>query len=87
MRRSPGIYAELSYLENLLQQDRDHWVPRILPVLLPGFTEDDVPDFLHPYTTDHYRVSGATPEGTAGLLRTLQGEPAVRRPAVKESPL
>lgn len=78
--RNRGIVHELGIIEELLQRDRATWERKILPVLLPGASPDDIPLFLHPYGTDHYRVDDLSPAGMEDLLRTIFREPKHVRP-------
>jgi hypothetical protein len=78
-----GVQSEAAILRELLYGDRETWLPRILPVLLPGHDLDEIPLFLQPYTASHYEVASLTAEGAAELLeviRRLPGEPAPGRP-------
>ncbi|MER5262753.1 SAV_2336 N-terminal domain-related protein [Actinosynnema sp. NPDC002837] len=48
---------------------------RILPVVLPGGSVDDIPAFLRPHTSTHYRLTEFTPEAVEDLVRALIGQP------------
>ena len=75
-----GGQAEAALLRDLLQRDRARWTEKILPVVLPGHTVDEIPDFLQPYAADHYLVESLTKAGADGLLRALTRQPAHLRP-------
>ena len=81
-----GAQAEIGLLREFLQQDRATWIRKILPVLLPGRTKEDVPRFLHPYNETHYKVSAFTVQGAETLFRILTGQPAHRPPPTGEPP-
>src|SRR4029450_7829144 len=54
---------------------------RLLPVLLPGRTTDDLPDWLSPGAATYYPVTAFTVEGAEDLLRVLTTQPAyIARP-------
>lgn len=82
--RNRGLKSEITLLRELLHQDRPRWHPRLLPVLLPGRSEDHIPLFLQPYTADHYPVTDLTIAGAIDLLRALTGQPEYRRPRVAD---
>jgi SEFIR domain len=77
-----GLQTELALLRELLQGDRARWLTRILPVVLPDGSVDDIPLFLQPQTADHYRVHGFDIAGAEDLLRTLSSQPPFERPTV-----
>jgi hypothetical protein len=81
-----GAQAEIGLLRELLQQDRSTWTRKILPVLLPGRSEADLPRFLHPYNETHYRVTDFTVEGAESLIRVLTNQPAYSRPDPGDAP-
>lgn len=71
-----GGQSEAALLRDLLQRDRARWTAKMLPVVLPGHTIDEIPDFLQPYAATHYIVTALTVEGAENLLRALTGQPA-----------
>ncbi|MEV6710442.1 SEFIR domain-containing protein [Lentzea sp. NPDC051208] len=62
---------QLAILREHLAADRPRWLPRILPVVLPGCSADDLPAFLQPHSATCYAVPGQLDE----LLRVLTGQP------------
>jgi hypothetical protein len=78
--RNLGGQAEATLLRDLLQRDRAKWTPKILPVVLPGHDIDQIPNFLQPYTADHYRVKALTTDSADSLLRAITGQAAHLRP-------
>ncbi|GAB3491023.1 toll/interleukin-1 receptor domain-containing protein [Amycolatopsis cihanbeyliensis] len=75
-----GGRVEAALLRDFLQRDRDRWTRKILPVLLPGHSVAEIPDFLQPYAADHYPVVSLTTSGAEGLLRAVTGQAAHIRP-------
>jgi SEFIR domain len=70
-----GVNFEAAVLRELLCADRRTWMPKILPVLLPGGTVDDIPIFLQPRTATHYVVGELTAGGVCELLKVLRYRP------------
>lgn len=70
-----GAQFEGAILRNKMMQDRNTWLRRILPVVLPGNTVDDIPEFLLPYSGTRYVITRLTPDGLVALRRTLTGQP------------
>lgn len=70
-----GAQAEALVLRELLYADRPRWLPKILPVVLPGRSVSEIPLVLQPHTADHYRVKELTAAGADELLRALSGQP------------
>jgi hypothetical protein len=79
-RTNPGMQSEMSVLRDLVAGDRETWLPKTLPVVLPGRSTTEIPLFLQPNIADRYKVDGFTITGAEGLLRTITGQPAHRRP-------
>lgn len=77
-----GLQAEAAMLRELLHDDRPKWTRRILPVILPGHDEKEIPRFLQPRTADHFRVTAFTVAGAEYLLRVLTGQPPHVKPAL-----
>lgn len=81
-----GVQAEMTVIRDFLQRDRPTWTKKILPVVLPGDTIDDLPDFVGPYALSHYRVEDLTLDGIDTLLRLITSQPRVTRPPLGELP-
>jgi hypothetical protein len=81
-----GVQAEAALLRDRLYQNRPLWEKRILPVVLPGGSIEDIPRTLTPYTTSRYEIPSLTPAGLAGLLRVLRGESTVPWPPLVPLP-
>ncbi|NUT99371.1 MAG: TIR domain-containing protein, partial [Saccharothrix sp.] len=69
---------QLAMLREHLAADRPRWLPRILPVVLAGYSADDLPAFLQPYSATKYVLPGQLDE----LLRVLHGQPRHLMPAL-----
>lgn len=78
--RNRGIQSEAALLRDLLHSDRLRWVPKLLPVVLPGHRVDEIPLFLQPYSSDHYIVEEISPSGIESLLRVISAQPRRIRP-------
>lgn len=74
-----GLRPELDLLRDLHREG--DWWRRILPVILPGGSIDDIPSFLSPRNRDHYPVASFTVAGATSLLRVLTGQRVRPRPA------
>lgn len=85
--RHRGLQTELALLRELMQSDRARWLSRVLPVVLPGGSVDDIPLFLQPQTADHYCVHGFNIAEAEDLLRTLSAQPPVKRPTGPSRPV
>lgn len=77
-----GMQSEILLLMEQLHSDRETWSRKLLPVVLPGRSPDEIPLFLAPQTADHYLVQDFTVEGADDLLRAVTGQPAYLRPSV-----
>lgn len=77
-----GVQTEAGILRDRLYFDRPTWTRKILPVVLPGGSVDEIPLFLQPRVADHYLVTSFTEEGMLDLLEVLSG-----RTTRREQPL
>ncbi|MFC8428070.1 TIR domain-containing protein [Streptomyces sp. NPDC057253] len=68
-----GVRYEIGILQDKLTEDRDKWLPRILPVVLPGGTVEDIPGFLLPRAATHYLIPNFTLDGLRELLVAIGG--------------
>ncbi len=85
--RNLGGQAEAAALRELLQRDRGNWTRKLLPVVLPGRSIDEIPLFLQPRSADHFVVPAVTLEGTDDLLRHLTRQPLHIRPELGALPI
>lgn len=77
-----GVQSEAAILRDLLHANRTVWLPKMLPVILPGRSVDHIPLFLQPACADHYRITEISTAGCADLLAALTGTmPEFRRAA------
>jgi hypothetical protein len=67
----PGLQSEMRTLRELYHRDPDTWTKKMLPVVLPGRSVNEIPLFLQPYTADHFIVPSITPAGVKDLLRAM----------------
>jgi hypothetical protein len=74
------VQAETAVLRDLLYRDRATWLRRVLPVVLPGNSLDDLPTFTQPHSASHFVVEALTDAGAESLMRTLTGRPRHVRP-------
>ena len=70
-RERIGSPAEYRLLRTLLAENRDFWLPRILPAVLPGRSIDEIPLAFQPRECDHYLVPALTQAGLASLLAAI----------------
>jgi hypothetical protein len=78
-----GVQSEAALLRELVHGDRDTWLPKVLPVVLPGHRVDQIPLFLQPHTATHYVVSSFTTDGAEELLRVVLRQPGHIPPEVR----
>ncbi|MET9227605.1 CATRA conflict system CASPASE/TPR repeat-associated protein [Lentzea sp. NPDC003310] len=67
-----GGRSEMGLLRELMHSRRRWWTRRMLPVVLPGGSVDDIPLFLQPYTMDHYLVPSLSVAGVQPVLRVVR---------------
>jgi hypothetical protein len=72
-----GVRFEAAVLREKLYSDLEAWLPKILPLVLPGGQVDDIPIFLQPRTASHFVIKELTPAGIAELLTVLFFQPQV----------
>jgi TIR domain len=84
--RNRGVQAEAAHLRDLLHADRPTWTRKLLPVVLPGATVDEIPHFLQPRCASHYLVTDLSVDGIEELLRTITSQPAQVSPALGDVP-
>jgi hypothetical protein len=77
-----GVQSEAALLRELVYGDRDHWLSKILPVVLLGHGVNEIPLFLQPNTASRYMVKALTLEGADLLLRVILRQPGHIPPPV-----
>ncbi len=70
-----GVIWEARLIRGEIYARPDDWFRRILRVVLPGGSRDDLPDYLGGHATTCYTVDPLTPEGAEPLVRYLTGQP------------
>lgn len=80
-----GMQSEISLLMDRLHRDRDTWLGKLLPVVLPGRSPEEIPIFLLPTIADYYIVSEFTVAGAEDLLRVITAQPPYVPPALNPS--
>ncbi|MBB2936433.1 hypothetical protein FHX82_003497 [Amycolatopsis bartoniae] len=85
--KNRGGQSEAATLRDLLQEDREKWLPKIVPVLLPGHHVTEIPRFLQPQAATRYPVESFTVEGAEDLLRMLTGQPGHVLPPLGSPPV
>jgi hypothetical protein len=75
-----GSQFEAAALRNALTRNLRSEVERILPVVLPGNSIEDIPTFLNAYSTTRYETAEFTDDGVADLLLAITGRPRNPRP-------
>lgn len=78
-----GMQSEMSLIRESLHAGRDTWLAKLLPVVLPGRSAEEIPVFLQPQTADHYKIMENTVAGAEELLRVITGQPAYPPPTMK----
>jgi hypothetical protein len=76
-----GSQYEAAIMRNELTRDLRGMTKRILPVVFPGMTPEDVPTFLNPYSTTRFHVNELSETGVADLVVAITGHGRHRRPA------
>jgi hypothetical protein len=74
--RHRGIRSEYNRLADLLHRDRDRWTKKVLPVVLPDRSPDEIPLSFLPAIGDYYVLPELTRDAAAELLKVLFTAPA-----------
>jgi hypothetical protein len=82
-----GVQSEAAHLRDLLHADRPTWTRKLLPVVLPGGSLEEIPLFLQPYCASRYVITELTAPGVEDLLRTITAQPAYPPPALGDIPI
>lgn len=75
-----GSQFEAARIRDRLTRNLAGEIKRLLPVVFPQQSVEDIPNFLNPYSTTHYHVKTFTEEGVADLLTAITGRARHRRP-------
>jgi hypothetical protein len=79
-----GSQFEAMIIRDNLTKDMRRETKRILPVVLPGGSVEDIPTFLAPYSTTRFEISEFTDAGVSGLLAAMTGRSRHPRPELGE---
>ena len=77
-----GVQFESALLRDLLTQDRDAWIHKVLPVVLPGRSVEEIPAFLQPHAASCYVLASVTMAGVDELYRVITEQPRHRPPSL-----
>lgn len=80
-----GVQWEARLIRDAFYAQQDQ-LNRFVPVVLPGHTVADIPDFLAPATTTTYYVADFSPSGLEPLLRLLFDQPEEVEPPLGQVP-
>ncbi|EOD64805.1 SEFIR domain-containing protein [Amycolatopsis vancoresmycina] len=69
-----GAQFETAIIRNKLTRDLEDGTRRVLPVVLPGRSIDEIPEFLNPYSMTRYEIAEFSDEGVADLLAAITGQ-------------
>ncbi|WP_410586595.1 SEFIR domain-containing protein [Amycolatopsis sp. lyj-23] len=69
-----GAQFETAIIRNKLTRDLEDGTRRVLPVVLPGRSIDEIPEFLNPYSMTRYEIAEFTDDGVADLLAAITGQ-------------
>lgn len=81
-----GLQSEMRLLREIYHAEPDVWPARMLPIVLPGQSVDDVPYFLQPRTADHFLVTAYTRDGIQDLLSVIYRKPPLSPPELGLAP-
>ncbi|AGM07148.1 caspase, EACC1-associated type [Amycolatopsis keratiniphila] len=71
-----GVEVDARIILETVHRDRGGRDQRILPVVLPGGSANDIPQFLRSHTSRRYHVAEITSEGVEDLLRVMFSQPS-----------
>ncbi|MFT2014400.1 SEFIR domain-containing protein [Streptomyces sp. 796.1] len=78
--RHRGMRSETAIIRELLVKDPDTWLRKVLPVVLPGETVENLPMYLQPCNADRYVVKELSEIGIDDLLRAMADVPQHEMP-------
>jgi len=82
-----GVQWEARLIRDRFYADQEIGLQSIVPVILPGCSVDDIPLWLSPAATTHYRVSAYSVKGADKLLRLLTVQPLESVPPLGTVPV
>ncbi|MEU4249008.1 SEFIR domain-containing protein [Amycolatopsis sp. NPDC026612] len=84
--RHGSVRSGADVLREMIHEDRERWLHKILPVLLPGHENAEIPVFLQPYSANFFAVTEFTVQGAEELLRVIHRRPPYVAPPVAGQP-
>jgi hypothetical protein len=81
-----GVAWEARLIKDMVYRNPTDWYERILRVVLPGGSREDLPAFLGGHTVTHYTVDPIDLAGAEKLLRYLTDQPYETEPALGSLP-
>lgn len=75
-----GSQFEAARIRDRLTRDLGREIKRVLPVVFPQQSVEDIPNFLNPFSTTRYPVDAFTEEGVEDLLAAITGRARHQRP-------
>ncbi|WP_370963088.1 SEFIR domain-containing protein [Amycolatopsis sp. cg9] len=69
-----GSQFEAAIIRDNLTRDLRRETERVLPVVLPGRSVEEIPDFLNAHSTTRYHVVEFTPAGVEDLVAAITGQ-------------
>jgi hypothetical protein len=69
-----GSQFEAAIIRNHLTKNLHEETERVLPVVLPGGSVEDIPEFLNPYSTTRFEIDELSEAGVSGLLSAITGQ-------------
>ena len=82
-----GVQWEARLIREVFYANQEAGLQRVLPVVLPGSSADDIPLWLAPASATHYEVSDYTVAGAEKLLRVLTGQRRETEPPLGTVPV
>ncbi|OLR94346.1 SEFIR domain-containing protein [Actinokineospora bangkokensis] len=68
-----GAQFEGGILRDIMTEDAVAGTRKILPVVLPGWTVDDIPRILNPHSMTHFLVQDVSAAGLGDIVRAITG--------------
>jgi hypothetical protein len=82
-----GLQWEAALIREEGYADRERSLRKYLPIVLPGRSVDELPNWLGPTTTTHYDLTEFPAGETERLLRVLTDQPYERDPPIGAPPV
>ena len=81
-----GAAREAAAIKAIFERSQTEALQRVKVILLPGSSEDDIPDDLFGFS-ERFPISAFDSDGLEKLLRSLWGKPAYPKPALGPIPV